>query len=84
MILQDSFEKQTFYSGIVGVARVWACLNTPRAANFAEFSFHARKFCEGVLEEKAVKDAPERVFKHALASFNDSIALFGATRGAVQ
>ncbi len=31
------------------------CLNTPRAANFAEFSFHARNFCEGVPEVRQAK-----------------------------
>ncbi len=32
-----------------------ACLDTPRAANFAEFSFHARNFCEGVPEVRQAK-----------------------------
>ncbi len=32
-----------------------SCLNTPRAANFAEFSFHARNFCEGVPEVRQAK-----------------------------
>ena len=52
-------------------------MHTPRIADYAEFSFHARNFCEGVPGgtsskndeaggEKAVKDAPERVCLHAL------------------
>ncbi len=52
-----------------------ACLPTPRAADFAEFSSHARNFCEGLpgvrqakVTKQAVKDAPERVCRHALAA----------------
>jgi len=52
-----------------------ACMQTPRIADFAEFSFHARNFCEGVpgirqakVTKQAVKDAPERVCIHALVS----------------
>ncbi len=36
-------------------AQIAECLNTPRAANFAEFSFHARNFCEGVPEVRQAK-----------------------------
>ncbi|RED65154.1 hypothetical protein [Cohnella phaseoli] len=52
-----------------------ACMQTPRIADFAEFSFHARNFGEGVpgirqakVTKQAVKDAPERVCIHALVS----------------
>jgi hypothetical protein len=49
-------------------ALIGACLQTPRGADFSEFSFQARHFCEGVPEgtssksneawgEKALKDA---------------------------
>jgi hypothetical protein len=48
-------------------------MHTPRIADVAEFSFHARNFCEGVPEVRQAKvtqqgmiDASERVCIHAL------------------
>jgi len=56
---------------------LWACLNTPRDADFAEFLFQARRFYAGIpgctsrksnagWGKKAVKGALEWVFRHAL------------------
>ncbi len=51
-------------------------MHTPRIVDFAEFSFHARNFCEGVpgvrqakVTQLGMKDTSERVCIHTLGLF---------------